>query len=114
MLHRLVFFQFNGLWIGFADKRNDLVQAICKFVKILFVEKKFVFFIEKLSIAVKSFFTLGNCQVVVIPPGSFYIKKVGPFPGPYSLGMDLFPSCSICSILIRFNISFINQYVSFG
>ena len=58
---------------------NRFAEGFDEFVEILFVEKDFV---TVIPIIVKPLAALCNGQVIIIPFGSPYIKKVGPpFPG---------------------------------
>src|SRR5690606_34524713 len=70
---------FNNFLIRF-NIIDSFFQALRKFLEIFFVQEDFVF--NKYTIF-KTFLAFRNGNIIVIGTCSFYIEKIGPFPGSY-------------------------------
>lgn len=56
---------------------NCVVEGIHKFIKILFIQKYFMFLVgEALIVLIESFFALSDRYIKVVCAGRFHIKKI--------------------------------------
>jgi hypothetical protein len=84
-----------------------IVQRVQKFVKIFLVKENLVFFIGKaLIILIVPLLTFRNGEVVVIGPGRFYIKKVGPFASLHFLRENFIPAIRLVLFHRFFDLGF--------
>ena len=92
--HKLIFYVIDGI-----------IERVHKFVKVLFVQENFVFFVRKAFIVlIEPFFALRNRHIKVIRPGRFNIKKISAFPCLHFLRVNFIPA--IVFVLFHSSIGF--------
>ena len=65
------------------DKFNGVAKPVNKLIKILLIQKKFMFFVKELTLVIKSALAFSNGKVSFILYSCLNIKKVSTFTGPY-------------------------------
>src|SRR6056300_313258 len=85
-----------GEQIGF-NMSHCFIQSVSKLVKVLFVKVQFCF--GKTTIVKTASLALGDGNVVIIVPCSFYIEKIRPLTCSHSTGKNLFLMI-ICLVVV--------------